>query len=211
MRALAPACAIYDSSSGSSSFPAASTSSSSSIIAAAHAAFAPTRGRGATARTRAAPAGAVGAPAAAEEQLAAVAQLTSWLTSSKGMAPPLLEPKRFKAAARSAEERVGFIAARDTPAGAALLALPEAVAITAIDAEKHPLVGEAAKDCGEMVALALWLLAERAAVAAGGASAYAPLLAALPQATDTPILWDDKERADLLRVRRGVDGAAGAR
>lgn len=61
--------------------------------------------------------------------------------------------------------------------------------------------------CGELVALAMWLMAERAAGAAGGAgaSAYAPLLAALPHATDSPILWDDKERLELLQV-----GALGA-
>ncbi|KAI8470254.1 MAG: rubisco small subunit N-methyltransferase [Monoraphidium minutum] len=114
------------------------------------------------------------------------------------MPPPLLEPKRFKAGP-GAGERVGFIAARDLDAGAPLLTIPESVAITAIDAEKHPVVGGVAKGCGELVALALWLMAERAAAASGGGGAYAPLLAALPESTDSPILWDDKERDELLR------------
>jgi len=147
---------------------------------------------------RALPPGAVGAPAA-EEQLATTAQLVSWLTAAKGMAPPLVEPKRFKGAAGTVGgDRVGFVVSKDTQAGTTLVALPESVAITSIDAEKHPLVGEAAKECSELVALALWLMAERAA---GGASAYGPLLAALPHATESPILWDDKERAELLQVR----------
>jgi hypothetical protein len=112
------------------------------------------------------------------------------------MAAPLVEPKRFKAGP-SSSERVGFIASRDVDAGAPLLVIPESVAITSIDAENHPVVGEAAKGGGELVGLALWLMAERAA---GGASPYAPLLAALPESTDSPILWDDKERAEQLQV-----------
>lgn len=142
-------------------------------------------------------AAAVDAPVA--EQLTAISQLESWLLSSKGMPKPLVEPKRFKADAVGGGERVGYVAARDTEAGTALLSIPESVAITSVDAEKHPLVGEIAKECSELVALALWLLAERAVVAAGGTSEYGALLAALPQAIETPILWDDKERVELLQ------------
>ncbi|GBF87903.1 histone-lysine N-methyltransferase [Raphidocelis subcapitata] len=148
------------------------------------------------ARTVAA-AAAVEAPAA--EQLAALGQLQAWLSSAHAMPAPLLEPKRFKAPGGGAGERVGLIASRDVAAEAPLLVVPESAAITSIDAEQHPLIGEAAKSCSELVALALWLLAERATVAAGGSSAYGPLLAALPAATQSPILWDDRERAELLR------------
>lgn len=100
---------------------------------------APPSSRAGPHRLRAAAAqGAVDAPAA--EQLAAVSHLQSWLSSSKGMAPPLVEPKRFKPA--GAVERVGFIATRDTDAGTTLISIPEAAAITAIDAESHPVIGE---------------------------------------------------------------------
>lgn len=39
--------------------------------------------------------------------------------------------------------------------------LPQDVAITAVDAHNHPLVGELTAQKGEITSLALWLLAER--------------------------------------------------
>lgn len=61
-----------------------------------------------------------------------------------------------------------------------------------------------------MVALALWLLAERGAnaSAADGTTSssrsekdkdWGPLLASLPATSDTPVLWPDSERKELLR------------
>ena len=45
--------------------------------------------------------------------------------------------------------------------------VPQSAAITAVDAHNHPLVGSIAKGRSEIAALALWLLAERNAPAAG--------------------------------------------
>ena len=77
-----------------------------------------------------------------------------------------------------------------------LLTIPGDLAVTAVDAREHPVVGEMATDADEIGALALWLVAERGT---GAASASAPLLRSLPPATNTPILWPDAERAALLR------------
>ena len=60
-----------------------------------------------------------------------------------------------------------------------VISIPEDQAITSIDAEGHELIGPiAAKDCGgELISLALWLVAERAK---GPASTHASLIATLP-------------------------------
>eukprot|EP00887_Chlorella_sp_A99_P004667 scaffold4.g4667.t1 len=47
----------------------------------------------------------------------------------------------------------------------------------------------------ELVGLALWLMQERSR---GATSPWAPLLACLPQETDSPLLWPEEERARLL-------------
>ena len=79
-----------------------------------------------------------------------------------------------------------------------LFSVPGDLAVTAVDAASHPAAGPlvaAAGDAGvgDIVALALWLAAERAS------ASPAPLAAALPSDVDTPVLWPDAERADLLR------------
>jgi hypothetical protein len=138
------------------------------------------------------------------ELMATVQHLQKWLAPHGGAIgdaaaaaaaayATLLEPKRFKADAGG--ERVGFIAARDVQQGEVLLQLPEKVAVTSIDAEQHPLIGGVAGECSELIALALWVMAERAA---GAASPWAPLLQTLPDSTNSPILWDDRERAEWL-------------
>jgi protein-histidine N-methyltransferase len=65
-----------------------------------------------------------------------------------------------------------------------------------VDAREHALIGHLAAGADEIGALALWLVAERAA---GVDSTCAPLLRSLPPSTDTPILWSDADRADLLK------------
>ncbi len=101
------------------------------------------------------------------------------------------------------------------------LTIPEKLAVTSVDAEAHPLVGALARECGsELVALSLWLLAERAA---GQASQHAGLLATLPVRADS---WRDvglgaaiwgagrqahrsgaaSKRVHGLRVRDGLSG-----
>lgn len=60
-----------------------------------------------------------------------------------------------------------------------ILSIPEDMAVTCLDAEKQELIGSIASEqgCGELVALTLWLIAERAK---GTASPYAALVATLP-------------------------------
>ncbi len=74
--------------------------------------------------------------------------------------------------------------------------IPESVAVTSIDAEKHPLVGPVAQECSELVAITLWLMAERSS---NGSSSWSALLAALPEQTMSPILWEDSELRELLQ------------
>ncbi|PSC76514.1 U3 small nucleolar ribonucleo MPP10 [Micractinium conductrix] len=93
-------------------------------------------------------------------------------------------------------QRTGFVASRGTAAGEVLLQLPGDLAITSVDVGKDPALAAVAEGRSELVGLALWLLAERAK---GPASAWAALLATLPSATPTPVLWPDEERAVLLR------------
>lgn len=163
-----------------------------------HAACLPTRAAARRAQRCGAAVGAVGALGNAPVELLATAeQLHKWVAGQGASYTSLIEPKRFKADAGG--ERLGFIASRDTQEGEVLLQLPEAVAVTSVDAEAHPLVGPVAKECSELIALALWLLAEREA---GTSSQWAPLLHTLPEATNSPILWDDAERAELLQGSR---------
>lgn len=90
---------------------------------------------------------------------------------------------------------MGFIAQRQMQAKDVVLSVPEDMAVTSIDAVKQDTVGELASECGELVALTLWLLAERAK---GAASQHVSLLATLPDRTTTPILWSDAELDNLL-------------
>ncbi|KAF6255082.1 rubisco small subunit N-methyltransferase [Scenedesmus sp. NREL 46B-D3] len=126
------------------------------------------------------------------ELVATVAHLLKWLQGQGAPCTDRLEPKRFKA---DSGERVGMIAARDVQAGEVLLEVPESLAVTGIDAEKHDLVGPVAAQCSELVGLTLWLMAERAR---GAASPWCQLLQTLPHSTASPVLWEDQERAELL-------------
>ncbi len=63
------------------------------------------------------------------------------------------------------------------PAGGTLLTVREDVSITRIDADNHPVVGQVAAASSELVALTLWLCAERLQ---GSASSNAAFLATLP-------------------------------
>ncbi|KAF8071199.1 setd3 [Scenedesmus sp. PABB004] len=137
------------------------------------------------------------------ELAATASQLMKWL-QAQGAPPTPLEPKRFKA---DVGQRVGLIAGRDVSGGEEVLEVPEALVVTAVDAEQHALVGRVAAGTSELVGLALWLMAERAA---GGASPWAALLATLPDASASPILWEEPDREELLAGSR-VLGEARAR
>eukprot|EP00878_Enallax_costatus_P003647 GHUV01003861.1.p1 GENE.GHUV01003861.1~~GHUV01003861.1.p1 ORF type:complete len:495 (+),score=148.67 GHUV01003861.1:1566-3050(+) len=126
------------------------------------------------------------------EVVATVAHLLKWLQANGAPDTSKLEPKRFRG---DIGERVGLIASKDIQSGDILLEIPEALCVTSIDAEKHELVGPVAKDCSELVGLALWLMAERAK---GAASSWCQLLHTLPDTTSSPILWADQDRVELL-------------
>jgi len=126
------------------------------------------------------------------ELVATVSHLIKWLQANGAAQTNKLEPKRFRT---DVGERVGLIAACDTQADSVLLEIPESLAVTAIDAEKHELIGPIAKECSELVALTLWLMAEKAQ---GAQSAWSQLLQTLPDSTASPILWEDQDRVELL-------------
>lgn len=126
------------------------------------------------------------------ELVATVAHLLKWLQANGAPVTSRLEPKRFRT---DTAERCGMIAAGDVQTGEIALEIPESLAVTAIDAEKHELVGPVAKECSELVALTLWLMAERAQ---GSGSQWCQLLQTLPDSTASPILWEDQDRIELL-------------
>ncbi|GAX73871.1 hypothetical protein CEUSTIGMA_g1321.t1 [Chlamydomonas eustigma] len=105
----------------------------------------------------------------------------------------VLDPKRFTT---ELGERVGFITTTDLQQDEMVISISEEMAITSIDAENHEVVGGVASSCGgELVALTLWLMAEREK---GADSAYANLLATLPDQSYSTLLWTDSELETLL-------------
>lgn len=105
-----------------------------------------------------------------------------------------LEPKRF---ANDMGERVGLICTKDVQQDGVILAIPETLAVTTLDAEKQETIGPiVSSNCSELVALTLWLMAERAK---GAGSEYATLLSTLPERTNSPLLWSDAELEALLK------------
>jgi hypothetical protein len=70
----------------------------------------------------------------------------------------------------------------------AMCQLPQDVAITAVDAHSHPLVGELTAQKGEITSIALWLLAERSQVSKYTAAFVRALPVCPPPAACCPIL-----------------------
>jgi len=91
--------------------------------------------------------------------------------------------------------RTALVATRDIPGGEVALEIPGDQCITAVDAGKSP-VAPVAEGRSDLVQLALWLMRERSA---GAASEHAPLVASLPAATLSPLLWSEAELDTLLR------------
>eukprot|EP00892_Ulva_mutabilis_P004342 jgi/Ulvmu1/227/UM001_0231.1 len=81
---------------------------------------------------------------------------------------------------------LGCLATEDIEVDQVVCELPQTAAVTSVDAASHPVVCDAASGRSEIAALALWLLAERISPL----SAFAPFIEALPEATNTPILWE---------------------
>ena len=131
----------------------------------------------------------------AADGVAALDALLRWCVEEHALPPPSLEPAVVEAGL-GAGDRPGFVASRTVAQGGVLLDIPGDLAITSVDVDKDPVLSALARGRSELVGLALWLLRERAR---GGASAWAPLLSTLPQATDSPLLWEEPEREALLR------------
>lgn len=124
--------------------------------------------------------------------LAKVAQLEELAAGIPSIKGSRVQPKRFVA---DLGDRVGFVARTDVGADGVVLTVAEDVAITRIDAEQHEVVGAVAAESSELVALTLWLMAERHAGAASPSHAF---ISTLPAATMTPLLWEDCELTELL-------------
>ncbi|GIL70833.1 hypothetical protein Vretimale_3919 [Volvox reticuliferus] len=105
-------------------------------------------------------------------------------------------------------ERVAFVAARDIREREVVMTIPEKLAVTSVDAENHDMVGPLAVECSELTALTLWLVAERAR---GSVSVHGGLLSTLPEATLSPLLWEETELAELLAGSPVLDEARARR
>ena len=77
--------------------------------------------------------------------------------------------------------------------GTVIATIPQLACITVTDALQHPLVGELAKDQDELVAIALWTMAE----GFDEDSQWAPYIRTFADPI-TPILWPDEQREALL-------------
>jgi hypothetical protein len=93
----------------------------------------------------------VAAPAAPSSAPASAPALLDWL-HARGLPPAAVAPGPG-----------GLVTTRAVAAGEVLLELPDSFAITSVDVASHPTVGPLAEGRGELVGLALWLIAERAA------------------------------------------------
>ena len=82
-----------------------------------------------------------------------------------------------------------------------MLGVPEAECVTVADVEAGGGVAELAAGRGELVGLALWLLAERAR---GPGSPWAGFLGGL-EAPDSPLLWGEAEAEELLKGTSVLD------
>lgn len=127
---------------------------------------------------------AAAAAAATAPPASGLAGLLPWL-SSKGMREALVKPDAER----------GCVAARQVNAGEVLMEVSESLAVTTVDVANHPDVASLAEGRGELVGLALWLIAERAR---GSGSEWAAFIATLPETTMNPMLWSPADR-ELLK------------
>lgn len=91
--------------------------------------------------------------------------------------------------------RLGCVATRELLPGEKVLRVPQEFAITAVDVAEHP-EASAAKNQGDLVGLALWLVAEQAR---GEHSEYAPYVETFAGESLSPLLWTQEEREELLK------------
>lgn len=152
------------------------------------------------------------APGTIAQSLAQVQQLKELGAALKSsVSLGRCEPRRFPDG--DLGDRVGWVSTSDVPANTPIMAFKEDVAITQVDAEKHEVVGEVAAASSELVALTLWLIAERAK---GAASPYHDFLSSLPVSTGRQKLqWLGARlprgcSSSGSMQRRGAAGAQGA-
>ncbi|CAG9467763.1 unnamed protein product [Pedinophyceae sp. YPF-701] len=123
-------------------------------------------------------------------------EMLRWLIEDKQGPAQAVEP-------RAQEEifgnRLAMVVTRDVPAGGVVVEIPGDLCATSTDVSNTPGgVAEAAAGRSELIGLALWLQRERALLARGESSPWAPMVAALPQATLSPLLWSEAEVDELL-------------
>uniref|UniRef100_A0A7S3UAG2 Rubisco LSMT substrate-binding domain-containing protein n=1 Tax=Picocystis salinarum TaxID=88271 RepID=A0A7S3UAG2_9CHLO len=124
-------------------------------------------------------------------------RLDAWL-AERGVPKQPVKPEHV-------DGRLGCVATRDVMPGEQVLRVPQEFAITAVDVAEHP-EASAAKEHGDLVGLALWLLAEQAR---GESSEYAPYVETFAGESLSPLLWTQEERDDLLKgspTKEVVDG-----
>ena len=99
-----------------------------------------------------------------------------------------------------------FALNHNQPAQQVVLTIDSNSCITRVDADAHPIVGPLASQRGEVMALALWLLAEKAVPDSKAAEL---VNAVLPDDAAsrllTPLLWDESTVRELLRGSPVVD------
>lgn len=132
-----------------------------------------------------------GRPCAAVTTADSLAGLLAWAEANK------IATDKLTTSVSVATDAPLLVAARDVPAGEALLTVPEASWLGAAAAGSS-LIGAKVAGLEPWLQLALLLMHARAAGAGGGGSGIpAAYLAALPPALDSPLFWSDGD-VDLL-------------
>lgn len=137
------------------------------------------------------------ARAAATETVSvgAFESLLRWCIEEQGLPPTSLEPALVDSDIDFSQVP-GFVSNKEVAKGEVLLEIPGDLGITSVDVGADTVLAPLAEGRSELVGLALFLMRQKSL---GSASPWTPLLATLPAATATPILWDDALRAELLR------------
>jgi histone-lysine N-methyltransferase SETD3 len=121
--------------------------------------------------------------------------LIRWCIEDHSLPATCLQPATVEDELDRSEQAFGFTASRDVAKGEVILEIPGDLAATSVDVGKDELLSTLAEGRSELVGLALFLMQERSR---GSASAWAPLLATFPSCTNSPVMWEDTERAELL-------------
>jgi histone-lysine N-methyltransferase SETD3 len=121
--------------------------------------------------------------------------LIRWCIEDHSLPATCLQPEAVEDELDRSEKAFGFTASRDVAKSEVILEIPGDLAVTSVDVGKDEMLSALAEGRSELVGLALFLMQERSR---GASSAWAPLLATLPSCTNSPVLWDDAERADCL-------------